>query len=74
MDPLPKLSAKEIISVLEKLGFVLARQSGSHKIYKNSKGKRATVPFHGNKILHPKILKSIMRDAEISAKDLKKLL
>ena len=71
---LPKLTAKEIILVLEKLGFSLARQSGSHKIFKNTEGKRATVPFHSGKILHPKILKSIMKDADIDEYQLKKLL
>ena len=71
---LPKLTAKEIIFVLEKLGFFLARQSGSHKIYKNTEGKRATVPFHSGKILHPKILKSIMKDADIDEDQLKELL
>lgn len=71
---LPKLTAKEIIFVLEKLGFFLARQSGSHKIFKNTEGKRATVPFHSGKILHPKVLKSIMKDADINEEQLKELL
>jgi predicted RNA binding protein YcfA (HicA-like mRNA interferase family) len=74
LPPLPRLTAKEIIAVLERLGFVLARQSGSHKIYKNSSSKRVTVPFHGNKILHPKILKSILKDAEIDVMKLTELL
>ena len=71
---LPKLTAKEIIVILEKSGFSLARQNGSHKIYKNMKGQRATVPFHSGKILHPKVLKSIMKDADISKDELNKLL
>ncbi len=60
MPKLPRLTAREICSVLEKLGFSMTRQSGSHLIYKNAEGKRATVPFHAAKILHPKILKSII--------------
>jgi len=43
-------------------------------IYKNSAGKRVTVPFHGAKILHPKVLTSILRDADIEPADLEKLL
>jgi predicted RNA binding protein YcfA (HicA-like mRNA interferase family) len=43
-------------------------------IDKNAEGERATVPFHVAKVLHPKVLKSIMRDAGLSAKDLEKLL
>jgi predicted RNA binding protein YcfA (HicA-like mRNA interferase family) len=51
---LPRVTALEIIKVLEKCGFIMTRQSGSHKIYKNSEGRRVTVPFHTGKILHPK--------------------
>ncbi len=74
MPKLPRLTAREIISVLEKAGFSLARQSGSHMIYKNAAGKRVTVPFHAAKILHPKVLKSILRDADLSIAKLEELL
>lgn len=74
MPRLPRLSAREICTVLEKLGFSIVRQSGSHIIYKNAEGKRATVPFHAAKILHPKVLKSILRDAGITSEDVAKLL
>ncbi len=74
MPELPRVTAKEIIAVLQRRGFVLARQSGSHKIYKNKDGKRVTVPFHAGKVLHPKVLKSIMRDADILVEALNELL
>ncbi len=73
MPKLPRLTAREIVAVLEKIGFSLTRQSGSHQIYKNAAGKRVTVPFHAAKILHPKVLKSILRDAELSPEELEKL-
>ncbi len=71
---LPRVTASEIIKVLEKTGFILTRQSGSHKIYKNDAGRRTTVPFHSAKILHPKVLKSILNEADLSIEDLKKYL
>ncbi len=74
MPRLPRVTVREIVAVLEKWGFSLARQSGSHMIYKNAAGKRVTVPFHASKILHPKVLKSILRDAGMSPQDLEKLL
>ena len=70
MPRLPRLTAKQIISILEKRGFSLVRQSGSHKIYRNSAGKRTTIPFHDNKTLHPKVLTSILKDAEIKPEEL----
>jgi predicted RNA binding protein YcfA (HicA-like mRNA interferase family) len=74
MPKLPRLTARQIVAVLEKEGFSLTRQSGSHMIYKNPAGKRVTVPFHASKILHPKVLKSILRDADLSAEKLLELL
>ncbi len=73
-EKVPRVTALDIIKVLEKCGFVLTRQSGSHKIYKNDAGRRATVPFHSAKILHPKVLKSIMNEADLSIEDLKRYL
>jgi len=74
MPKLPRLTARQIVKVLEKSGFSLARQSGSHMIYKNAAGKRATVPFHATKVLHPKVLKSILRDADLTTDSLNELL
>ena len=74
MPKLPRVTARQMASVLEKLGFSMTRQSGSHQIFRNAAGKRATIPFHASKILHPKVLKSILRDAELSVEDVEKLL
>ena len=53
-EKLPRITAGKVTRVLEKAGFVLVRQSGSHKIYKNSEGKRVTVPYHSKKGSPPK--------------------
>jgi len=68
---LPRLTAEKIVRLIERKGFVLVRQSGSHRIYKNGDGKRFTVPFHSKQILHPKILKNVMKDAGISEDELR---
>jgi len=75
MSPrLPRVTAAQVIRVLEKCGFRLVRQSGSHRIYKNEAGQRVTVPFHSGKILHPKVLRSILRDTELTADEFTELL
>jgi predicted RNA binding protein YcfA (HicA-like mRNA interferase family) len=74
MPRLPRVTAREIVAALEKAGFSLARQSGSHMIYKNAAGKRVTVPFHVAQVLHPKVLKNILRDADLSIEKLQELL
>lgn len=73
-DRLPRVTAAEIIGALQRNGFFLARQSGSHKIYKNDRGKRVTVPDHAGKTLHPKVLRSILRDADWSRETLRAFL
>lgn len=69
-ERLPRMTARKIIRVLERRGFVLARSSGSHHIYKNPAGKRVTVSVHGAKTLHPKVLQSILRDMDMTASEL----
>jgi predicted RNA binding protein YcfA (HicA-like mRNA interferase family) len=54
-EKLPRVTAAEALRVLERVGFLLARQSGSHKIYKNKEGKRVTVPYHSGRTLHSKV-------------------
>ena len=73
-ERLPRLTAKEIIRVLEQRGFALIRPSGSHRIYKNPAGKRVTVPVHAGKTLHPKVLQSILRDIEMAPDELRRRL
>jgi predicted RNA binding protein YcfA (HicA-like mRNA interferase family) len=73
-EKLPRRTAADTIRALERAGFFFSRQSGSHKIYKNKEGKRVTVPYHSGKTLHPKTLKSILRDATLTIEEFKKLL
>ena len=70
-DKLPRISPDKVI---EKLGFVLVRQSGSHRIYKNQMGICITIPYHTGKTLHPKVLKNILKDVDISIEEFNKLL
>ncbi len=67
MSPrLPRVTAGQILRILRRLGFEEVRSSGSHRVLRNAAGKRVTVPFHAGQILHPKILQSILRDADLS--------
>ena len=70
-ERLPRLTAKEIIRILERRGFALARSSGSHHVFKNVLGKRVTVSAHAGKTLHPKVLQNILRDMDMTADELR---
>ena len=70
MSGTPSYTAKEIIRLLEKNGFVFDRASGSHQIYMLPDGsKRVIVPLH-NKDLPKGTLHNILKQAGIDKKDL----
>ena len=71
---LPRRTATDIRRAIEKAGFKSVRQSGSHQIFRNKAGRRITLPVHAGKIIHPKILKRILADAELTVEELERLL
>jgi predicted RNA binding protein YcfA (HicA-like mRNA interferase family) len=72
---LPAVTSKEVIKVLESIGFQFVRQSGSsHAIYKRARDKRRTnVPVHKGKIIKRKTLKAILKDAGLTVEQFQKL-
>jgi predicted RNA binding protein YcfA (HicA-like mRNA interferase family) len=69
---LPSLKPKEVIKVLEKLGFVFVRQKGSHRIYVKS-NIGITIPYH-NKDLKKGTLRAIIKQTGLSVEEFLKLL
>ncbi|GAB5466875.1 MAG: hypothetical protein Kapaf2KO_23110 [Candidatus Kapaibacteriales bacterium] len=57
------INAKEAEKLLLANGFQLLRIKGSHRIYHKADLK-VVVPYHGTKILHPKIVKQILEAIE----------
>ncbi len=75
MSPrLPRRAAAEIRSAVERAGFNVVRQSGSHQILKNAAGVRITLPVHAGQIIHPKILRRIIADLGLTTEEFSKLL
>lgn len=63
MPKLPRLTPQEAEAMLLKAGFEMIRSKGSHRIYIKA-NKRVVVPFHAGKILHPKIVRQILKARE----------
>jgi predicted RNA binding protein YcfA (HicA-like mRNA interferase family) len=74
MAKTPKLNGKEIIKVLDKLGFNVVRIRGSHHILKHRDGRMTVVPVHSNEIIGMGLLSKILNDCEIKKEDFIKLL
>lgn len=66
----PVLKPREVVSILNKLGFAEVRQRGSHKQYRHSDGRCTTVPFHGGRDISPVLLRQIARDVRITVEEM----
>ena len=64
MPKIPVLSDREMISLLEKNGFIFSRQKGSHKIFYKKDFPPISVPCHG-KDLKRGLTSRILKDAGI---------
>ncbi|MEP7013625.1 MAG: type II toxin-antitoxin system HicA family toxin [Acidobacteriota bacterium] len=75
MSRLPKATGKEVLAVLQRKGFVLTHVRGSHHyLRKSGVGGLVVVPVHGNHTLPVGTLRSILRQAGLTAEDLEVLL
>ncbi len=69
MPKLPTVRAERLIAVLEKVGFEVIRQRGSHIRLKHSDGRAVTIPVHSGQDLGKGLLRKILRDAELSREE-----
>jgi predicted RNA binding protein YcfA (HicA-like mRNA interferase family) len=71
MPKLPVLSGKQLLKLLQKNGFSVVRQKGSHVFVENKDGELTTViPLHGNEDLGKGLLKAILNDLELPVEEL----
>lgn len=72
MAQLPILSGREIERALQKIGYFLARQRGSHLRLSHKTRRSVTVPDY--RTVSRGLLRKILRDAELSPDDFLDLL
>ena len=66
MGSLPVLKPRQVIALLEALGFTEVRQRGSHKQFRHPDGRSTTVPFHAGCDISPTLLRKIAADIHIT--------
>ena len=69
MPKFPVLKSKELVKILNKIGFYKHHQVGSHAQFKHPDKRRTTVPIHSGKDISAGTLKSILRDIKISTEE-----
>jgi len=65
----PVLKPREVVALLERLGFRQVRQRGAHKQFRHADGRVTTVPFHPGRDISPTLLRQIARDIGISIEE-----
>ena len=66
MGKYPILKPREVVAILEKMGFVEVRQRGSHKQYRHPDGRTTTLPFHKGRDISPVLLRQIVKDIGVT--------
>ena len=66
---LPLLDAKELIKILNKMGFEVIRQKGSHIYLKHKDGRCTVVPLHSGRDIGRGLLKRILNEIDVSRED-----
>ncbi len=66
----PVLKPREVVALLDRLGFREVRQRGSHKQFRHADGRFTTVPFHRGRDISPTLLRQIARDIGLSVDEL----
>jgi len=66
MTKLPIIKAKELVAALQRMGFIVHHQRGSHVQMKHADGRRVTVPVHAGKDIRRGTLRGIVNDLGVS--------
>jgi len=74
---LPKISPlnpHKLIKILQKAGFKIIRQKGSHVIMINDRKTRIVIPVHPGKDVKSGLIRAIIKEAGLNREDFFKLL
>ncbi|MCW3982554.1 MAG: type II toxin-antitoxin system HicA family toxin [Candidatus Bathyarchaeota archaeon] len=74
MPKIPPINSSQLIKILEKEGFHVIRQKGSHVILINQEKTRIVIPMHPGKDIKPGLLRAILREAGINREKFLQLL
>ena len=74
MPKLPVVKARELLKILNKLGFSKHHQVGSHIQLKHLDGRRTTIPYHPTQEIRRGTLKAIIDDLDMTVEEFIKAL
>ena len=74
MSKLPSLTGRQVVKALQKAGFTVIRQKGSHAFLRHPDGRSTVVPLHAGETIGPGLLRKIIHDVEMSREEFRNLL
>lgn len=74
MTRLPRITGKELLAALRRVGFEVVRVKGSHHFTRHPDVRATVVPVHAGTTLGPGLLAKILSDARIGIDELIDLL
>ncbi|MDE2481578.1 MAG: type II toxin-antitoxin system HicA family toxin [bacterium] len=71
MSKLPRLTCAQLTRAIERLGFVIVRQKGSHRYFRHPEtGRRCIIQQHGSKVVPLGTLAHILKATPIALDEL----
>jgi predicted RNA binding protein YcfA (HicA-like mRNA interferase family) len=74
MSAFPSVTGNKLLKALRKLGFEVIRTKGSHHFLRHADGRGTVIPVHRGETIGRGLLAQILRDCELSRKDLHEIL
>jgi len=74
MSKLPSLTGRQVVKVLQRAGFTVVRQKGSHAFLRHADGRSTVVPLHAGETIGPGLLRKVLRDVKMSRDEFMELL
>lgn len=70
MPPLPRITGREVVRALNRLGWVVVAQRGSHvQLRHPDRGGRVTVPMHAGETIGPALWRSVLNQTGLTAEE-----
>lgn len=70
MGNVPSLTAKQLLRILRRHGFVEVGQRGSHVKLRHADGRYTTVPVHPGRTIPTGLLRAILKQTGLTVTDL----
>lgn len=74
MSRLPRVTGRQVVKALQRIGFVVVRVRGSHHFLRHGDGRATVIPIHAGETLGPGLLGQILKDIEMDRDEFGELL